>query len=127
MLIAFRRMISGMLIVCTMGLGLPSPAYAGMVATDAALAAADRDRVAAMLDRADVRSQLQALGVEPADVKARVEALSDAEAAQLAGRVQELPAGGEGIIGALVFVFLILLITDILGLTKIFPFTRSVR
>ena len=127
MLIAFRRILSATLIVCTIGLGLPSPAYAGMLGTDAALAAGDRERVAAMLDRADVREQLQALGVAPADVQARVAALSDAEAAQLAGRLQELPAGGNGIIGALVFVFLVLLITDILGLTKIFPFTRSVR
>ena len=125
--IAFRRIITVLLIVCTAGLGFATPSYAGIVSTDTALAAGDRDRVAAMLDRADVRSQLQALGVEPADVKARVEALSDAEAAQLAGRLNELPAGGNGIIGAIVFVFLVLLITDILGLTKIFPFTRSVR
>lgn len=125
MLIAFRRILSATLIACTIGLGLPSPAYAGMMSTDAALAAVDRGRVTAMLERADVRAQLQALGVAPADVQARVEALSDAEVAQVAGRLQELPAGG--IVGAIVFVFLVLLITDILGLTKIFPFTRSVR
>lgn len=127
MLNGFRRMVSMTLIVCTAGLGLPAPASAGVVSTDAALAAAQRDRVATMLDRADVRAQLEALGVKPADVKARVEALSDAEAAQIAGQLDQLPAGGNGIIGALIFVFLVLLITDILGLTKIFPFTRSVR
>ncbi len=127
MLNGFRRMVSMTLIVCTAGLGLPAPASAGVVSTDAALAAAQRDRVATMLDRADVQAQLEALGVKPADVKARVEALSDAEAAQIAGQLDQLPAGGNGIIGALIFVFLVLLITDILGLTKIFPFTRSVR
>jgi hypothetical protein len=125
---AFRRMMSAALIVSTLALGLPGPSYAGIVTTDAAMAAAQRDRVAGMLDRADVRSQLEALGVKPADVQARVEALSDDEVAQLAGRMGELPAGADGgIIGALIFVFLVLLITDILGLTKIFPFTRSVR
>ncbi|WP_367187996.1 PA2779 family protein, partial [Sulfuricurvum sp. RIFOXYD12_FULL_44_77] len=38
-------------------------------------------------------------------------------------------AGGDGgsIIGAIVFIFIVLLITDILGLTKVFNFTRSVR
>lgn len=126
MMSAFRRAISAILIVCTAGLGLPSASHAGMLSTDAGLAAEHRDRVAAMLERADVRSQLQALGANPGDVKARVEALSDAEVAQIAGRLDELPAGGS-IVGALVFVFLVLLITDILGLTKIFPFTRSVR
>jgi hypothetical protein len=53
--------------------------------------------------------------------------LSDEELAQLAPGMDTLPAGGDGVIGAIVFVFLVLLITDILGLTKIFPFTRSVR
>jgi hypothetical protein len=38
-----------------------------------------------------------------------------------------LPAGGSSVIGVLFAVFIILLITDILGLTKVFPFTRPVR
>ena len=36
------------------------------------------------------------------------------------------PAGGD-ILGLVFTVFIILLVTDILGLTKVFPFTRSVR
>src|SRR5204863_8976075 len=51
----------------------------------------------------------------------------DEEVAQLAGQLDRLPAGGEGIIGALVIVFLVLLTADLLGLTKVFPFTRPVR
>jgi len=109
------------------GLGLPPPSQAAIVATDAALAAAQRDRVATLLGRADVRAQLEAHGVRPADVQARVAALTDEEVAQLAGQLDRLPAGGEGIIGALVIVFLVLLITDLLGLTKVFSFTRPVR
>ena len=68
--------------------------------------------------------------MSPTEVKARVAALSDAEAAQLAGKIDSLPAGGDGVGGVLwliVVVFLVLLITDILGFTKVFPFTRSVR
>lgn len=72
-----------------------------------------------------MRSQLEAYGVNPADVKARVAALTDAEAADLARNIDTAPAGG--ILGLILLVFLVLLITDILGLTKIFPFTRSVR
>ena len=120
-------MISAMLIICTAAAGFPVPAYAGVVSTEAALATAPRDRIAGMLDRAEVRQQMEAMGVRQDDVKARVAALSDEEAARLASQMESLPAGGNGIIGALVFVFLVLLITDILGLTKIFPFTRSVR
>jgi UPF0716 family protein affecting phage T7 exclusion len=52
--------------------------------------------------------------------------MTDDEAAQLAAQLDSLPTGGS-IVGAIVLVFLVLLITDILGFTKIFPFTRSVR
>jgi hypothetical protein len=123
----FQRVLASLLILCITGLGLPLPASAGLVTTDRVATSAQRDRVAAMLDREAVRTQLQALGVDPAQVKARVEALGDDEIAQLARDMDDLPAGGNSIIGALVFVFIVLLITDILGLTKIFPFTRSVR
>jgi len=122
-----RRFIASLLVVSMTGLGLPPPSQAAIVGTNAALAAAQRDRVATLLGRADVRAQLEAHGVRPADVQTRVAALTDEEVAQLAGRLDRLPAGGEGIIGALVIVFLVLLITDLLGLTKVFPFTRPVR
>jgi hypothetical protein len=52
--------------------------------------------------------------------------MSDSEVAQLAGRIDQAPAGGE-VLGLLFTVFIVLLITDIMGLTKVFPFTRSVR
>jgi hypothetical protein len=56
-----------------------------------------------------------------------VAALTDAEAAQLADQIDQAPAGASDILGVLVFIFVLLLVTDILGLTKVFPFTRSVR
>ena len=74
-----RRFIASLLVVSITGLGLPLPSQAAIVGTDAALAAAQRDRVATMLDRGDVRAQLEAHGVRPADVKARVAALTDEE------------------------------------------------
>jgi hypothetical protein len=123
----FRRVIASLLIVSLTGIGLPLPAHAGMVATDSVVAPADRDRIASFLDREDVRFQLQAQGVNPADVKARVAALTDEEVAQLAQRIDALPAGGADVLGVILIVFLVLLLTDILGFTKIFPFTRTVR
>jgi hypothetical protein len=115
-----KRLISSLLIVCLAGLGLP--AQAGMLPTDA-----ERAQIYSVLEREEVRSQLQALGVDAAEVKARVAAMSDAEAAALAEQIETLPAGGADVLGVLLTVFIILLITDILGFTKIFPFTRSVR
>ena len=55
-----------------------------------------------------------------------MDALTDQEAQLLAGRIDKLPAAGD-VIGALLLVFILLLITDILGYTKVFPFTRPIR
>lgn len=85
----------------------------------------DRTLIVAALSREDVQSALVARGIDPAQAKDRVAALSDEEASVVASQLDTAPAGG--IIGAIVLVFLVLLLTDILGFTKIFPFTRSVR
>ncbi|MGH8704204.1 MAG: PA2779 family protein [Burkholderiales bacterium] len=126
MKILMRRFIASLLVVTMAGMAIPQHVSAGMIATEAVAAGAERDRVAAMLARADVRAQLESLGVRPSEVQARMDALSDEEVAQLAGRLDGLPAGGDGIVGAIVLVFLILLLTDLLGWTKVFPFTRQV-
>jgi len=101
---------------------------AGTIPTAAALhgAAADqqRARVIAMLARDDVRAQLVARGVDPAVVEARVAALSDAEVERIAQQMDQMPAGG-GLLGAVVLVFFVLLITDLLGWTDVFPFTKK--
>jgi hypothetical protein len=117
----FRRLIASLLIL---SLATPLPLRAGMIATEDLV---DRERIAQVIDRAEVQAQLQAYGVSPAEVQARVAALTDAEAAELAARIDSLPAGGIGIIGAILIVFLVLLLTDILGYTKVFPFTKPMK
>jgi hypothetical protein len=128
----FRRFLAATLVVSITGMGLPLPVQAGMLPTDSALKGAStaRERIATFLERRDVQAQLQTYGVDPADVQARVARLSDDEAAQLAGRIGDLPAGADAagaIVGALLIVFIVLLITDILGLTHVFPFTKPIK
>ncbi|HEX5077934.1 MAG TPA: PA2779 family protein, partial [Geminicoccaceae bacterium] len=81
-------------------------------------AAQERRKVEAFLQRQDVREQMIAFGVEPEEADARVASLSDREVRQIAGHIDRLPAG-QGVIvaliGAAVFVFVVLLITDLLG------------
>ena len=123
----FRRIVSLLLIT---SLALPLPAQAGMLSTEAALAGNTKERIVSFLERSDVRAQLESLGVNPADAKARVASLSDAEAAQLASQIDSLPAGADAVgtlVWAIVVVFIVLLITDLLGVTKVFPFTRPIR
>ena len=114
--------------VVSMPLGV---AIAALVSTEQVLAdgdgADDRARVLAFLDRADVREQIVALGVDQNEAAARVGALSDAQVGEIAGRLDQLPAGQSAlgaVIGAILIIFLILLVTDLLGLTDVFPFVR---
>jgi hypothetical protein len=115
--------------------GIPQAALAGLIGTEAVAAteqalrpaAEARTQLAQTLARADVAAGLQARGVDPAEVLARVHALTDAEAQALAAQIDSAPAGASDILGTIVFIFVLLLVTDILGLTKVFPFTRSVR
>jgi hypothetical protein len=117
----FKRLVSSLLIVCLAGLGLP--VHAGMLPTDAANP--ERSRVLTVLERSDVQAALKAHGVSTADVKARVAAMTDDEVAQLAGQIDSLPAGGSDLLTIILVVFIVLLITDLLGLTHIFPFTSK--
>ncbi|GIX23606.1 MULTISPECIES: PA2779 family protein [Caldimonas] len=89
--------------------------------------AASRERLMAELDRPELQAKLQDWGVSPEQARARVQALTDEEAQQLVARIDQAPAGAGDVLGAIVFIFVLLLVTDILGLTKVFPFTRSVR
>ncbi|MBA3597433.1 MAG: PA2779 family protein [Methylibium sp.] len=99
----------------------------GVVSIDAQ-AMQQRAHVLSYLDRPDVIAGLQERGVEAEQARERVAALTDAEVAQVAHTLDTAPAGaGPSILGTIVFIFVVLLVTDILGLTKIFPFTRSVR
>jgi hypothetical protein len=83
----------------------------------------NRERVREFFDRADVQTQLQARGISADAAKTRVDMMTDNEVASINGHLNELPAGGD-IVGVIFLVFIILLITDILGLTNVFSFVK---
>jgi hypothetical protein len=105
-------------------------AQAGMIGTAAVVQQEHlelkRSELKQWLARDDIRHQLVAWGVDPLDAQSRVDSLNAQEVELMSQRMQDLPAGG-GVLGAVVFVFLVLLVTDILGFTNIFPFVRSVQ
>lgn len=109
---------------------LSAPAQAALIGTDAVAAAQSRqateEKIRAAFSREDVARQMTALGVDPAQASERVAALSDQELASLSDRIDRLPAGGD-FFGTVGLIFIILLVTDLLGLTKVFPFTRAQR
>jgi hypothetical protein len=108
------------------------PAHAAMVSTDEILTQSqgnlDREHLRMLLDRNEVRIQLEEWGVSSEEAKARVESLTDQEAAEIAAQIDQMPAGGSALgtlVGAAILVFLVLLVTDILGYTDIFPFIKG--
>lgn len=134
MMILFKRFFSLFVAASILFAGTLQSAQAALISSEqvaqsSAISTAEQDRarIASALAREDVRAELVKYGVEPAQVEERVAALTDEEVGAMADQLDNAPAGGNGIVGAIVFVFLVLLVTDILGLTKIFPFTRSVR
>jgi hypothetical protein len=132
----FGRTIASIMALVLLISALPQGvARAALITTDQVIgdqapdkgAQHERRKVDAFLQRQDVRDQMVAFGVDPAEAEARVASLSDHEIRQIAGQIDRLPAG-QGVIvaliGAAVLIFLVLLITDLLGLTNIFPFVR---
>jgi len=87
-------------------------------------ASADRALVLNALERVEVQAKMRELGVDPAAAQARVAALSDEEVSALARKIETAPAGGDSVLAIAVIVFLILLLTDIMGYTNIFPFVK---
>lgn len=134
-MLIMRKPLAGLLILTFICLTLAwQPAQAAMVGTDQVLNPnqhnQDRERLHNFLNRAEVREQLEAWGVDSEIAKARIDCLTDEEVAEIVGQLDQLPAGGSAvgvIIGAAVLVFLVLLVTDILGLTDVFPFVKKHR
>jgi hypothetical protein len=125
------RRTSWTLLLALLSIWLPvAPVHAAMIGSEqiisSAQSAQNRDRIRGFLQREDVRGMLQKQGVDANVALTRVDAMTDNEVQTVADQLDKLPAGGD-ILGILFTVFIILLITDILGLTKVFPFTRPVR
>lgn len=111
---------------------ISSPARAAMINTGEIFKQNQHDlsrkRVNMLFDRSEVQKYLVAWGVSPEEARARIDGLTDEEIENIASRMDQLPAGGGAfgtIVGAALVIFVVLLITDILGLTDVFPFVKS--
>ena len=132
-LIQKRKSIAIVIIAAFSALSIISaPARATMVGTVEILKQTQQDlsrnRIKMFLDRSEVHNHLVDWGINPEEAKARVDSLTDEEIENVASRMDQLPAGGDAVgalIGAALIVFIILLITDILGFTHVFSFVRS--
>ncbi|MBI5446956.1 MAG: PA2779 family protein [Deltaproteobacteria bacterium] len=107
-----------------------SPALAGWAPTRFVLEG-PKARLVSALERQEVARALEPLGVHRAAAARRVAGLTDAEAEVALERLDAIPAGGSdagdaigAIVAAALLVFFVLLLTDLLGLTHFFSFTK---
>lgn len=121
------------LAICLLNFHVPR-VEAQMIGTDAVIAgqqaANQRAQVADFLAREDVTQILTQYGVDPIEAKQRVASLSEEELSSIANSIDRLPAGGSAVgavVGAALIIFLVLLITDIVGLTHVYPFVNHPR
>ena len=101
-----------------------SSVFAAMIGTETLLVNPDtsdaRDQLRSFLDRKDVQAELTARGIDPAEAKARVDSLSDAEVMQIADKIDGLPAGGDfwgTFLFVVIIIFVTLLVLEIMGYT----------
>ncbi len=118
--------------LCAVALGTLQvlPAQAAVVGTASVIQSEasrfDREQLAKMVERDEIRQQLVEMGVDPDAARQRIAQMTDAEVASLNQRLAELPAGSD-VLGILLLIFIIFVITDAIGATDIFPFVHPVR
>lgn len=124
----FIRLVSQFVLVSFLMVNLQHAAFAGVVTTtdiiDNQTVQLEKQRIYQLLARDDVRAQLIEMGVNPEDAIKRVDSMTSQEVQIFSQNIQELPAGGD-VLGVILIVFLVLLFTDIMGYTDIFPFVKK--
>jgi hypothetical protein len=106
------------------------PAQAAMIGNDQIvnhdLSHQTRDGLQQLFEQEIAQQQLQEWGVNPDQIKSRIDSLTDAELARINQQVNDLQAGGD-VLGILLVIFLVFVITDIIGATDVFPFINPAR
>lgn len=118
-----RLFVFRLVATALVSMGFAQVSAAGMIGTQALIEHEARDsqvqKLESLLDRQDVSRQLVAWGADVDLVKARIQNMTDAELAELNGRIDAQVAGGDAI-AVIGVVFLVLLILELVGVTDIF-------
>ena len=133
LLIQTRKAIALLVIVSFSTFSIISaPVHAKMINTSKTFQQSQNDltskSINTFLDRSEVQKYLVDWGISPEEAKIRIDSLTDEEIENISSKIDNLPAGGDGlgtIVGAALLIFIILLITDILGFTDVFSFVKS--
>ncbi|RVT48619.1 hypothetical protein EMM73_01360 [Rheinheimera sediminis] len=84
----------------------------------------NKQQVLSYVDSTEVQNKLIELGVSPADAKQRIASMTAEELSALNTQMNEMPAGG--IVGVVVTVLVVVVVTDLMGLTDVYPFINPI-
>ncbi len=110
-------------------ISLSIPAQAAMVGTAQIVGVAGGqvlDQKVMQQKRDWIQAELVKGGISPADSALRVSSMSDNQVMQIHQRMDEMPAGA-GAAGTVLFILAVLAVTDLMGVTDIFPFIRPME
>ncbi len=121
----YKINLASIIIAMIFMLGISQSANAGMVGTQKLL-----PQSLTQLDlqqaRQSMQNQLVDLGVEPEMARSRIASLSDQQIADISSQLSDLPAGADAG-GILLTIFIVFVITDVIGATDIFPFIHPIN
>jgi hypothetical protein len=122
------RFLTAMLAVSILFVSVQPAVNAAIVSTSDLVATEQskvgRESLLNSLEREEVRTALTSQGVDLEMAKQRVSSMTDEEVRALNQKLDEMPAGG-GVVATVVIIFLVLVITDILGRTDVYPFVNK--
>ena len=121
---------TALLLIMVMGLFQVQISHAAVVTTNNAIQAQqiqmDRTEILGLFAQENLRDQLTQMGVDPDKAADRIANMTDVEIAQLNDRLKDMPAG-QDFVGVLLIVFIVFVITDVIGATDIFTFIRPIN
>ncbi|MBI3561701.1 MAG: PA2779 family protein [Gammaproteobacteria bacterium] len=124
----YQRILCAFLATALLSLSINQVAVAAIVTTEQLVSAKEidvkREQIRDWLARDDVRELLVSRGVDPQQAKERVASMTDNEVVGIANKIDTMPAGGD-VLGLLLLIFLVLIVTDILGITDVFTFIKK--
>jgi len=124
-----KRIFRAMICVLLMSGLLGNYAQAGMVSTHEMITTQGESYSKFELQTAlasdELKAQLHTMGVDVNQLNDRIASLTPSEIQQLNAELAQQPAGG--IVGALVTIFIVLVVTDMLCATDIFSFVNCIN
>jgi len=100
---------------------VPFATQAGMVSSNSIV----DDKFSVVFENQQLMTQLQSMGVSESQLQARLSTMTTEEQAMFFEQMENLPAG-QDVLSMAFLIFLVFIVTDIIGATDVFPFVNKI-